>query len=395
MELSIFLVIVFFIIFYIIYKNIRDNKKTINDLKEQLTSIKKEKQFLTKEKYELNKNLVELKKEIDFLKEGLNKKDEYFNYLKTQDNESIIKITSLYSDFMLIQYSITSRYLKLKSHPAKKEATRINDFRIQSKIHLEQYRHMMYKYEMLIQLFPELTNYVDDFDTIKQLDDLNNLDTIKEEFDRVQLYISKEEYRKLNLNQRNQLALERYIIGQKSKWQIGRDYELYCGQLYEKENWKVEYIGMEKKLQDMGRDLIAIKGNNHQIIQCKYWAKEKLIHEKHITQLFGTSIVYGMDKPKEVKVIPTLITNIQVSESARKFAEKLEVIIKENIPIAEFPRIKCNVGRDENGHPTYIYHLPFDQQYDRTKINQEEEFYAFSVEEATNKGFRRAFKYFG
>lgn len=40
-----------------------------------------------------------------------------------------------------------------------------------------------------------------------------------------------------------------------------------------------------------------------------------------------------------------------------------------------------------------IYHLPFDQQYYRTEIKSPGEFYAWTVEEAVNAGFRRAFKY--
>jgi hypothetical protein len=41
-----------------------------------------------------------------------------------------------------------------------------------------------------------------------------------------------------------------------------------------------------------------------------------------------------------------------------------------------------------------IYHLPFDQQYDRTKIRPGTgEKYAYTVAEAENDGFRRAWKW--
>jgi len=349
----------------------------------------------TKENSKLEKIITELRNEIEFLKEGISEKDELFNNLKLRDNETISKITTLYSDFLLIQYDISSRYLRIKNHPAKKEALRIKELKSESKAYIEQFRQMMYKYEMLLQLFPELSNYVDDFDSIKQLEDVASIETLKDDYDRVQFYVSKEEYSKLSTDERNQLALDRYIKGQKSKWQIGRDYELYCGLLYEKDNWKVEYIGMEKKLHDMGRDLIAVKGNIHQVIQCKYWSQDKVIHEKHITQLFGTTIEYGMDLQTNITIKPVFMTNIQLSDSAKKFANKLGVIVNENIPLENFPRIKCNVNRDEYGNESLIYHLPFDQQYDRTKINKKNEFYAFTVEEAVNVGFRRAFRYYG
>jgi hypothetical protein len=58
-----------------------------------------------------------------------------------------------------------------------------------------------------------------------------------------------------------------------------------------------------------------------------------------------------------------------------------------------YPMIKCNINQSSQEN---IYHLPFDQQYDRTKINPAlGEFYATSVAEAESKGFRRALRYFG
>jgi hypothetical protein len=56
----------------------------------------------------------------------------------------------------------------------------------------------------------------------------------------------------------------------------------------------------------------------------------------------------------------------------------------------DFPRIKCNIN---NGNR--IYHLPFDQQYDTTKIENIGEFYAISVKDAEAKGFRRAVRWLG
>ena len=72
----------------------------------------------------------------------------------------------------------------------------------------------------------------------------------------------------------------------------------------------------------------------------------------------------------------------------------LNVLVYENHPMKEFPRIKCNIGRDEYGQ-TRIYHLPMDAQYDNTMIKNAGEFYAYTVSEATQRGFRRAFKWHG
>lgn len=372
--------------------------KEIEDLKEVI--IKKD-EIIKEKNSEINnllKNIEEINNDFELkkllLENAIKSKDELYESLKNGEN-ALSKITSLYSDYLLLQYSISERHLGSKDRPAKKEALRINELKKETKLYIEQYRQMVYKYELLLQLFPELTSYVDDFETIKELESFDTLKSLQEDFDRVQFYVSKEEYSELSINERNQLALDRYVKGQKTKWQIGRDYELYCGLNYEKDGWSVEYIGMERKLNDMGRDLIAIKDNIHHVIQCKYWSSDKTIHEKHITQLFGSAIEYSMDFSDYVVVKPVFITNIKLSETAKKFANRLNVVIYDNYLMYEFPRIKCNVNVDENGEKSLIYHLPFDQQYDRTKINKKGEFYAFTVKEAVKAGFRRAYRYYG
>jgi len=141
------------------------------------------------------------------------------------------------------------------------------------------------------------------------------------------------------------------------------------------------------------------------LYKCKYWASYKDIHEKHIFQLFGTTMEYWIKNFKTkcktfedfAKILnnnelrPVFYTSTSLSEKAREMADALSIEIIENAPIGEFPRIKCNIsGRDREK----IYHLPFDQQYDRTIIEKEKgEFYAFTVKEAEDAGFRRAFKH--
>jgi hypothetical protein len=58
-----------------------------------------------------------------------------------------------------------------------------------------------------------------------------------------------------------------------------------------------------------------------------------------------------------------------------------------------YPCIKCNISRTDD---TKIYHLPFDQQYDKTIIEPDRmECYVETVEEAETLGFRRAFRWKG
>jgi len=197
----------------------------------------------------------------------------------------------------------------------------------------------------------------------------------------------------LSIDDRNQRALNTYIVRKnKSKWQIGRDYEMYIAYLYRSKGWDVIQYGIEKKLEDMGRDLIVMGKDKILIVQCKYWSETKLIHEKHIAQLYGSTIEYALNNGilnDNATVEPVFVTNINLSETAKRFAETLKVTVHK-IDMGNFPRIKCNVNNNER-----IYHLPFDQQYDRTKIENDGEFYAYTVKEAIEAGFRRAFRFYG
>jgi hypothetical protein len=385
------LVLLFFLI-RLLYRILRrpkirleeKNKKLLNDIRELTNRITVK-----------DNHIQNLKARIKSLETCILEKDELYKGLQNQDSFTISKIISLYSDFLLVQYEISQDYLLSKPPPAYYEAMRIQELKKETQLYVEQFKHMQYKYEMLFQLFPELTSYVDDYETIKSLEEIKSLTSFKDDFDRTHFYLSNEEYKNLGENERNQLALDKYIKCQKSKWQIGRDYELFIGQEYEKNGWNVEYFGLEKKLKDMGRDLIIEKGGEVNIIQCKYWSQDKVIHEKHIAQLYGSAVEYELSQKDYTFVKPVFITSTALSETAMRFANKLGVQVIDKYPIKPFPRIKCNINKDEFGLETRIYHLPFDQQYDRTKIYKKDEFYAFNVQEAVDKGFRRAFRYFG
>lgn len=95
------------------------------------------------------------------------------------------------------------------------------------------------------------------------------------------------------------------------------------------------------------------------------------------------------------KVMAILITNTKLSPMAKKMASYLGVVYVENYESGDYPCIKCNIGHGKDGEATKNYHLPFDQQYDSTKIRNKGEFYASTVAEAEASGFRRAFKWFG
>jgi len=163
-----------------------------------------------------------------------------------------------------------------------------------------------------------------------------------------------------------------------------------------------------KGLEHLGRDLIAKKGKDTKVIQCKYWRPERIVREKHVFQLFGTTVEYYIKNNPDifvngyplftevinmVNVQPIFITTTILSEEAKKFANVLGVLVKENYAMQSYPSIKCNISTTTGEK---IYHLPFDQQYDRTIIEKEKnELYVETVAEAEALGYRRAFRWRG
>lgn len=272
-----------------------------------------------------------------------------------------------------------------------KKVKSIREIRKDAKAIVEKNKEAQYQLAYLLELFPNLNDVIEcEFNQLPMIE-VNALS----DYDATRDYLSKEEYEKLTVTERNQLALDRYNESHnKTKWQIGRDYEQYVGYQYRKKGYEVDDFGSYMGLEDLGRDVIAKKDDTILIIQCKYWSSIKQIHEKHITQLYGTMISYCIENNiEQSKVKGVLVTNIQLSDMAKKMATYLDINYVENFAMGKYPQIKCNIGHSEYGEK--IYHLPFDQQYDATKIDKDGEFYAMTVAEAEAAGFRRAFKWFG
>ena len=209
--------------------------------------------------------------------------------------------------------------------------------------------------------------------------------------DVVERYLSQEEYQQLSSSERNQLALDRFWERNKSKRLIGKLYERYVGYLYEKQGYHVDYFGITEGFSDLGRDLICNNGDEILLIQCKNWSRSKTIYEKHIFQFFGTMYQFTQDNLK-TPVRGAFYTATSLSETARSFAKEFGIELYEEFPLKRYPMIKCNVSRNGEG----IYHLPFDLQYDNTKINPKDgDMYCMTVAEAESAGFRRAYRWHG
>lgn len=298
-------------------------------------------------------------------------------------------VASLYKDAVDTVIGDTENYLRTKNPPAPKAADQIKEMRKLVNELVAEGKESLYKYELLLSYVPNLKDYVKDddlFDIVKDYYAQNKED----DYDRVCDYLSKEEYNKMSEDDRSQLALERYLKSRKkSKWQIGRDYELYYGYRLRQDGFKVDQYGCTHGVEDLGRDIIAHKNGNTYIIQCKYWGQNKVIREKYIMQLYGTKVEYEITHPHLFdKVHAVFVTNIELSEMAIKFAKHLKIQVLK-VQMGIYPVIKCNIN---NGNK--IYHLPFDQQYDRTEIKYPGEFWATTVKEAVSKGFRRAHRHF-
>jgi hypothetical protein len=307
---------------------------------------------------------------------------------------------------------IYADYLETKPHPALKQADKLREIAKEKAEFKKEFLVMRYIVKYYESLFPWLPEYIGaNSDELLEQSKVKEDEEGNEENDPVLNYITKGEFEKLTTVDRNQKALDRYWKSRKTPWQIGRDYERYIGYLYEKEGYKVRYFGIENGLEDLGRDLVCNKGDIIEVVQCKFWSKTKNIpiRENHVNQLFGTTVKHYIDhisKEKKVnlqsfleaydsgKIIGTLVTSSNLSDTAKNFAESLKIKIKQEVEFnINYPAIKCNINPITKEK---IYHLPFDQQYDKAVIDSSTgEFYAKTVKEAEDAGFRRAWRWRG
>lgn len=301
-------------------------------------------------------------------------------------------LAQAYEEFFELQDRNLVDFLKYKKRPAASAAAIVKE---QSRLRREAQKDRKVA-EYLIKYYENIAPFLIDLKEEVEETEVSEKEYFRdysedEQQDEVTKYLTKEEYRKLSSVERNQMALDRFWQRHKSKWLIGRLYERYVGYLYEIEGYEVDYVGIFKGYEDLGRDLICTKGNEIIVIQCKNWSKFRTIYEKHIFQFFGTVFQYRDENPKK-KVRAVFYTSTNLSDLAKRFASELGIELQENVPMDKsYPSIKCNISRQTKEK---IYHLPFDQQYDKTKIEPEKgEFYCATVKEAEDAGFRRAFRY--
>ncbi len=327
---------------------------------------------------------------------------------KPASNVSLSWLSEQYAAFDAWSTQQVQDYLDIcrRAHTAAETVSSIKNQKRAIAKQLAFYRIRVSYYE---RMFPFLCDQLDEEKSMVPQESISSNSMNKADLsDEAGRWLSPEEYERLSEIERNQLALDRYKSRVKTNWEVGRDFESFIGHGYSKEGYSVEYVGILRGLEDLGRDLICRKNGTTLIVQCKRWRHDVQIHEKHINQLVGTTIEYALRNGGTLKlgrfmissrdqllenntIIPVFVTTASLSETAKEFAKSLGVHVREIESVGDFPMIKCNVS---NVNQTKIYHLPFDQQYNRTIIEPHRgEFYASTVKEAIDAGFRRARRY--
>ena len=404
-----------------------DKKK---ELEELLDLVRKEKVYfesainLERGKIEKDKQLLQNlgiseAHSLEAVKADLNEKEREFGLYKSKalkqlekdrkqlekDEEAVIQmakerqigfpwLANAYKELIAIEDKKLTNYLRNKKHPAIKTSEIVSEHARLKREAIRDKKIAEYLVAYYENIAPFLIDLKEEVNVATEEERALLKEYSEEELqDYATHYLTKEEYRKLPSVEKNQMALDRFWKRSKSKWLIGRLYERFVGYLYEEQGYDVEYIGIFKGFEDLGRDLICQKNNEFIVIQCKNWAKFRTIYEKHIFQFFGTVFQYKDENPNR-KVKAIFYTSTELSDLARRFAKELGIALKENFKFnKDYSSIKCNISRVDGAK---IYHLPFDQQYDNTKIEKKRgEFYCRTVKEAEKAGFRKAFRYKG
>lgn len=193
---------------------------------------------------------------------------------------------------------------------------------------------------------------------------------------------------------RLQAKLDHYINRHHDKAEIGKLYERQVGYFLEQKGFQVIHRGILLGLEDEGIDLIAKKENRIILVQAKNWGERLTIHEKHINQFKGSADCFVSENPQpNVQWQYLFVSSNPISPRATQVATTHRIRAF-NLPLDKtFPMIKCKVNKQEK---TLIYHLPFDQQYDKIIMRPENgDCRAHTIFEAEFKGFRHAHRWRG
>lgn len=361
-------------------KHIAELQKRHRDIEARLRSNYERELAQNEQRIQRQKRLLEY--ECDVWREEL---VEVQNALSESIQSFFAHISELKADQIHRELRLCIEYLINKPRPIKPETaaefrTKLNS---ETKLYYKNWQEIQLKYEYLLDLYQITDEDIEEEESTEEIVTERN-------------FLTDEEYRQLTPAEKSDLALSRYNAGAKSIKRIGYDYELYCGYWLKTTARckRVIQFGEQEGKKDHGRDIIAFDGQKTYVVQCKRWKQDKTIHEKHIFQLFGSTVEYCIHNNIPITnightVIPLFLTTANYSSDAKRFANELQVVLQ-MLPQGDFPQIKCNIGA--NGEK--IYHLPFDQQYNTTIIEERKgEFFTWSAQDAESRGFRRAMRH--
>lgn len=358
---------------------------------DSIRKIESENTFLSNAREDLKRESEGLKREIASEEEMLGmlkRKSEKYRKIINSRSITFPWISRIYADCLYAEAMALSQKLRYKSPPAVKAAEAVAAAAREKRKLIERLKcaeHIITIYESVAPWLSEFNDTPPKEIFEHRIEDCDG----KTEYESMRRWLSRKEYDSLPPAEKYQLALDRYSERAKSNWEIGIDYERYIGYLYEAKDYSVIYHGAVMGFGDLGRDLIIKNREETLIVQCKRWVEGKVIHENHICQLYGSVVAYSIEHPDE-QVRGTLVCTCSLSETAKKFADYLGIQV-EYIQYESHPLIKCNINKNTKEK---IYHLPFDQQYDRIAIDAGKgECYTATVKEAEKLGFRRAFRY--
>ena len=381
----------------------------VNLFKEKTERLERLHEDLTKIQRAINQSSRENQRtleKIQIAKSDLSEKQKSVELLKKELSDGNPYLARVIADFYHYRDFKVAEYLRSKKHPAVKASEKVKKYASENRELRRKFKLTYNRIKLYEEVFPFISDLEpDDIDFI--LEQKKKKSKISDNDDPVREYVP--EYDKLTEEERNQRALNRYLKSKKSNWEVGKMYERYVGYLYESKGYKVEYVGIEKGFEDLGRDLICRNAKETLVVQCKYWASHKEIREAHINQLYGTTVKHFIDEFKnrseklkntlfpdllardEVKIKPVFFTSTKLSKTAEDFAIALGIQIIQEHPFDQnYPMIKCNLNSQTGER---IYHLPIDQQYDNVLMQNEERTYVRTVKEAMELGCRRAYRW--
>jgi len=213
---------------------------------------------LQSDKSELQKNAEQHKLNIEKYREELNEKVQNdkaeLRKIAKQKSMGFPWLAEAYADYFALKDGEIEGHLRNKNHPAHAAAESVRIIKQEKRELLKENKIVSYKIAYLEKLFPWLSDLIADDEDEEIPVFIGSADEIDDGEDACRKYLTPEEYKNLPSVQRNQMALDRYLQNRnKSKWAIGRDYEMYVGYLYERKGYDIEYKGIIDGFEDLGR----------------------------------------------------------------------------------------------------------------------------------------------